>query len=253
MTKINFEIKYRPEIEPGKYKVVTGDGNPVDIIKWDMKHKCPILAIIHIEDRKESYAAFTKTGETLSTPREKLFILTDEQENLTEFEKRVKEIADCKEDCSYDYSIYKTLAKELLDIANKELKLPRFRVGDVVREKVGATINGWNKTIRYISDVSYHFDYIIDGKERGGGCFSRKDEDKYVLVRPDEDFEEALKIEYERGKADALKDLPRWKKHKEASERLAAVWNDAITPWLDWGGHRIAVRDLEKLPGFKEE
>lgn len=43
MKKIAFDIKYRPEIESGELKVVTGKGKPVNIIKWDMVGRCPIL------------------------------------------------------------------------------------------------------------------------------------------------------------------------------------------------------------------
>ena len=44
--------------------------------------------------------------------------------------------------------------------------------------------------------------------------------------------------------------LPEWEEHPEATNNIAMVWNTAVTPWLDWGGHRISVRSLEKLPGF---
>ena len=44
--------------------------------------------------------------------------------------------------------------------------------------------------------------------------------------------------------------LPEWEEHPEATNNIAMVWNAAATPWLDWRGHRISVRSLEKLPGF---
>lgn len=44
--------------------------------------------------------------------------------------------------------------------------------------------------------------------------------------------------------------LPEWEEHPEATNNIAMVWNTAATPWLDWRGHRISVRSLEKLPGF---
>lgn len=37
MKRIEFDIKYRPEIESGKYKVETRDGRSVEILKWDAK------------------------------------------------------------------------------------------------------------------------------------------------------------------------------------------------------------------------
>lgn len=44
--KIKFDIKYRPQIECGKYKVVNQEGTPVTIERWDLKGSCPILAIL---------------------------------------------------------------------------------------------------------------------------------------------------------------------------------------------------------------
>lgn len=45
--KIPFDIKYRPEIESGRYKVVTGTGLPVEIVHWDLSlRRKPILAVI---------------------------------------------------------------------------------------------------------------------------------------------------------------------------------------------------------------
>lgn len=43
MKKIAFNIKYRQDIENGKYKVVTETGIPVNILRWDMKGRYPIL------------------------------------------------------------------------------------------------------------------------------------------------------------------------------------------------------------------
>ena len=42
--KIKFDMKYRREIESGKYKVVTADDRPVTIERWDMKGNSPVLA-----------------------------------------------------------------------------------------------------------------------------------------------------------------------------------------------------------------
>lgn len=42
--KTAFNITFRPEIEAGKFKVVTANGRPVTIQRWDMKGNYPILA-----------------------------------------------------------------------------------------------------------------------------------------------------------------------------------------------------------------
>ena len=47
--KIKFDIKYRDKIEAGKYKVVTYNGTPVRIERWDLKGNYPILVILSTE------------------------------------------------------------------------------------------------------------------------------------------------------------------------------------------------------------
>lgn len=91
MAKIPFDIKLWPEIESGRYKVVTEHGEPVEIVKWDCKGKYPILAVINDGDTDDS--CFFGPDGTSPSSKEKLFILTDEPE-LTEFEKRLAEILD---------------------------------------------------------------------------------------------------------------------------------------------------------------
>lgn len=44
MNKIPFDIKYRPEIESGKYKVELTNGNTVRILAWDLPGDYPIVA-----------------------------------------------------------------------------------------------------------------------------------------------------------------------------------------------------------------
>ena len=44
--KKKFDIKYRPQIESGQYRVVTHDGTPVIVEKWDLKGSQPILVIL---------------------------------------------------------------------------------------------------------------------------------------------------------------------------------------------------------------
>lgn len=54
MKKVPFDIKYRPQIESGEYKVETVSGFHVEILRWDRKHpdygkgelSFPIVAIV---------------------------------------------------------------------------------------------------------------------------------------------------------------------------------------------------------------
>lgn len=91
--KIPFDIKYRPEIESGRYKVVTSTGLPVEIVHWDLSlRKKPILAVISYvggkrEHRYDTSGMYYGPGYSFSADRD-LFILTDEP-TLTEFEQAV--------------------------------------------------------------------------------------------------------------------------------------------------------------------
>ena len=116
MKKIPFNIKYRPEIEAGKYKVVTEHGEPVEIVKWDCKGVCSILAVIDDGDTEES--CFFDADGTSILSKEKLHILTDEPE-LTEFEEAVEAIY---ESCGVKELQFREKAAELLAIAQKEIE-----------------------------------------------------------------------------------------------------------------------------------
>ena len=121
--RIPFDIKYRPEIESGKYKVVTEFGEPVRIICWDSKYHSdlPIIALIDDGDGEDmihlsangKYEIDSKRGFT------HLLIITDEPEELTEFEKAVEEIY---ESFGVKQLKVKEKAAKLLAIANRELE-----------------------------------------------------------------------------------------------------------------------------------
>lgn len=61
MQKISFDIKYRPEIESGRYKVETNAGRPVRIICWDAKSEDPLvqLPIVGLVDYGKREMVFT--------------------------------------------------------------------------------------------------------------------------------------------------------------------------------------------------
>ena len=75
----------------------------------------------------------------------------------------------------------------------------------------------------------------------------------YAIVESEHYLEEGRK-NYERGKAEALKDLPRWENVKIPATDIAKVWVDALdTFWLQHKNKKIRVQSLEKLPGFEED
>ena len=96
MAKIAFDIKYRPEIESGKYKVVTKDNKNVRIISWDMHTGSgdKIVALVTGQGGEfEKNRTYYLDGRCCSSQHDStsLFILTDGPE-LTEFEEELVKI-----------------------------------------------------------------------------------------------------------------------------------------------------------------
>ena len=134
MRRINFDIKYRPEIESGRYKVQTRDGKPARVILWDALGPFPIIALVSFGDEEGPYS-YTKDGKSSTYNMNSwgdLFILTDEPE-LTPFEEAVKQLMQIVSAYgSPDYvedSDVKDRAKRLLDLAKKEIlkDMPRWK------------------------------------------------------------------------------------------------------------------------------
>lgn len=164
-------------------------------------------------------------GENLHYAEFDLFIVTPEEE-MTEWQRF---ISACLQkygllDCSAADRIAKESAAELLDLARKEI------------------LKGEN-----IMTVS------------GPGLFS-EGETRFTNMP----IADALKAEYEKGKAEALKDLPRWRKWENGvcgngrGNPLAIVKRGlnghALVDALGIQGEQyIMLSDLEKLPGFKED
>lgn len=118
MSKIPFNIKYRPQIESGEYRLETTFGEPARIVKWDCRGKYPLLVII--DDGDTDDAAFFHLDGVGCTEEERLWVVTDEP-RLTEFEKAVQE-ASFLEIHASDEDAIKEQAKHLLAIARKELE-----------------------------------------------------------------------------------------------------------------------------------
>ena len=78
--KIKFDIKYRPQIECGKYKVVNQEGTPVTIERWDLKGNYPILAILKLASDKY-YQLYIDTGDDLTEAERILYNLVNDHVN----------------------------------------------------------------------------------------------------------------------------------------------------------------------------
>lgn len=136
MARIAFNIKYRPEIESGKYKVVTSTNKPVRIICWDRVSKDGQfedlkLCVLISEDNGESCYYYHLSGKPRFGNRDgDLFILTDEPV-LTEFEEELIKImkeegspigADTSKYTQGDIAAMHSYSERLLALARKQLQ-----------------------------------------------------------------------------------------------------------------------------------
>ena len=137
--KIPFDIKYRPQVESGEYKVETRDGRSVRIICWDRVAKDNTDADLNIcvlvpEENGEAVYYYHQSGKKwVRDEGFDLFLITPEPA-LTEFEEKVKQligtypVATRENQGSLIYEVRKA-ATELLELAKSEaLKdLPRWK------------------------------------------------------------------------------------------------------------------------------
>ena len=225
--KIPFDIKFRPQIESGEYKIVTTKGQSVRIICWDRNTTYwKLVALVLAPDGKtENPFTYDINGNEsdgcMHNHEFDLFIITPE-EGLTEFESKLKYIVD-----NLTNNItYRNVMKE------------RFNRGDEDEQ-----------IKEYASELL---------------AFARKE---IVHNIADSGLDSlAHKIGYQKGfeagKAEALNDLPRWKKWGNGAAGNAE--GHAIALVKGAGGLRftsvlcatgekyIMLDDLMKLPGFKE-
>ena len=130
MKRIPFDLQYRSQIESGEYKVVTDMGEPVEIVKWNCRGRCPILAVIDDGDTDDS--CFYKADGVSLNGADSLFILINESEP-NEFEKSLADIlmyreyegsTETEDDIEKGMIPFITAAKQhaprLLEIARKE-------------------------------------------------------------------------------------------------------------------------------------
>lgn len=128
--KIPFDIKYRPQIESGEYKVKTRNGESVRIICWNKQGECPIV-VVSCVDGDDGVYTYHENGHYVNYESiYDLFIVTPEEE-MTEFEKAVglvftdaQLIPRDKDGIANIHDInefIKKKAAKLLDIAKKEI------------------------------------------------------------------------------------------------------------------------------------
>lgn len=135
---IPFNIKYRPQIESGEYKVRTASGKPARIVCWDMRTAFdnPILALISDSRDREYYCNYREDGQYIGNNENYLIIEDGRTTPEHRWLEKVQTILDST--ASLD-----VVAEALLDAAQRELNL---RVADALRD--GVVIEGTNGEAR---------------------------------------------------------------------------------------------------------
>lgn len=213
--KIPFDIKFRPQIESGEYKVETKDGREVRIVCWDVNNSYSsvhdnILALVKSESGVEHALFYAQNGYCLSDSsrvgRKDLFLVTPEPE-LTPLEDLLSTYL--KNDFEYFSTkkwdekkwneVMRIQAAELLSIARKQLQ-----------PEIDAEIEKAYKT--------------------------------------------ADEVQYRKGREEALKDLPRWKKvGLNTGQTTLVIGYTGEEDKLYRNGYVISLSDLEKLPKEDEK
>lgn len=129
--RIPFDIKYRPQIESGEYKVETRDGKKVRVLCYDANNIVPIVALVTFNDESEGARDYYLDGTInygTKNPLD-LFIVTPKEE-MTDFEKKLWEvlksegspIGPIEKFTNADKEVFHSYAAELLSFARKELQ-----------------------------------------------------------------------------------------------------------------------------------
>ena len=131
MTMIPFNIKYRPQIESGEYRVVTRENRPVEIRIWDLKGDFPIVGVYYDDkNNRETAVQVTAEGRCSIKPIDDycddFFIITSKSD-LTEFESAVQEIFYKGREDNID--LLKITSNTLLMVARRQLtaELPHWK------------------------------------------------------------------------------------------------------------------------------
>lgn len=223
MAKIPFTLD--AWLKDKSQKVETRDGRPSRIICTDRKFGYPIIALAYNKDEdKEVYINADYSGKSQCESKDDLFLVTPEEE-LTEFESTLKYIVN-----NLTNNItYRNVMKE------------RFNRGDEdeqIKEYASELLAIALKEIQPKIDAEIEKAY--------------KNHDDVV-------FREG----FEKGKEEALKDMPRW---KTCGNGVCGNGDGILIALVkQYGGYKLAsclditgekyimLSDLEKLPGFKED
>ena len=158
MRMIPFDIKYRPQIESGEYKVVTDKGNQVRILDWNLNRygRSDIVCAVKAESSdNENVQIYYNNGVMVSNGTSKLKIETNEPE-LTDFEAAVRDLLNRFSVYVTDDDVIKREAAKLLKIADDTLcdsssiELPKWETledcDDTLCDSLNIELLRWRKS-----------------------------------------------------------------------------------------------------------
>lgn len=181
--KIPFDIKYRPQIESGEYKVVTRDGSPVRIICWDRKSAGdgqPIVALVE-NGHYENSIWVEENGVYKGTMGHEydLFITTPEPELAESEDERIRkdmieyftEIIDnicAEEDIKHGEKVFVGRLRKFLAYLEKQkeqkpveihIDNPNIQKFDPDVKVTTSDSSAGGKELLYVSNKSYNIGY----------------------------------------------------------------------------------------------
>lgn len=248
--KIPFSVKYRTQIESGEYKVIDKNGRNVRIICWDMKspkkYGYHLVGLVEFSPNNEESTYYTLDGKARLRDKEPcLFIVTPEPE-LTEFEstfgRAMMEVPKPEEKEKW-YQFLKEKAAELLDLAREQF----IKDGYIIEKKAfyGAVEKVDPEVMKEVSDK-------VDIEETLRLEYEKGRADALKEIEQDPESSYAFKRGVEYGKEEALEYLPRWKKANTDMHVIRGClinWNGEINTsnFIPKDSYYIPIIELEYL------
>ena len=164
MKKINFDIKYKPEIISGKYKVIFRNNREANILSWDVKGERP-LCVIDANSDEPKPELYYNTGLAHIADfdcEDDLFILTDDEEGDELYKATLKDISNMLDQhffekytmaSSIDQLIY--LLQDIRSLCNTTLSLG---------EKLERRIDKNSETYKKAYSAGRHCGFIIGSR-----------------------------------------------------------------------------------------
>lgn len=240
-------------LENPSRKVVTRNGKPVRIVCWDKLGKYPIIACIEYSEKYEDFETYTIKGLKYSFDCDKndLFFADEEKDIIRVFKSETDEEPETieipfgvkdSEFISGTYTIPEGCKariegnKVIIEKIQKEENLTEFE--KAIYQYICIIVNACDGNI--YGDKELKPIVKVIAKELFD--LARKELQPEFEAELDKAYKCADKVQYENGKKDALKSLPKWR--RDCFHNITSV----VDGRLYYNGYYIDINELEKLP-----